>query len=107
MHKPRVVLLVLALVGALQARAQTAIPPDYAMPAGSVDTTKPGFQVRPYATTATHGGNLAWSFGQLSGAYGPNIADNLTGTNAQGYLTVPTVVNWNITAGGTVDSFPS
>ena len=106
MHKPRALLIVLALVGALEARAQTAIPPDYALPAGSVDTTKPGFRVHPYATTTTHGGNLAWSFGQLAGAYGPNIADNLTGADAQGNLLVPTVVNWNITAGGTVDTFP-
>jgi hypothetical protein len=100
----RTIFALTVLWGAVSSQAQTAIPPNYAMPAGSVDTTKPGFRVRPYQTTATHGGSLAWSEAQLAGMEGPNIAD-LTGVDAQGYLTVPTVVNWNISAGSSVDNF--
>src|SRR5438105_2702644 len=91
---PRIHLTVLigtALCGAWCSQAQTAIPPSYAMPAGSVDTTKAGFRVRPYQTDAAHGGTLSWSEDQLVGAHGPNIAD-LTGADSQGYLTISTVV---------------
>ncbi len=100
----RAVLLVLALAGTLGVRAQTAIPANYAMPAGSVDTTQPGFRVRPYQTDASHAGTLVWSEEQLAGLHGANTAD-LTGASADGYLTVPTVVNWNISSGSVVDTF--
>jgi hypothetical protein len=102
----RLVLGLVAIAGALEADAQTAIPPNYALPASAVDTSKPGFLVRPYQTDATLGGTLASAESQLAGQLGPNTAD-LTGANAQGYLSVGTVVNWNINPGGTVDSFPA
>src|SRR5947207_4892466 len=88
--------------GTAIAQTPTAIPPGYAMPAGSVNTGVPGFLVRPYQTAASSGGNLAWTEEQLAGLHGPNTAD-LSGANANGYYTVATVVNW----GDTVDNFPA
>jgi hypothetical protein len=85
--------------------ATTPIPASYAMPAGSVTTTAPGFRVRPYQTSASHGGNLVWAEDQLSGLHGPNLAD-LSGADAQGYYLVNTVVNFNQAVGSTVDNFP-
>jgi hypothetical protein len=80
------------------------LPASYAMPAGSVDTNSPGFVARPYQTDAAGGGTLAWNENQQNGLYGPNIAD-LSGADANGYYTVSTVVNWNV-SGGAVDTFP-
>src|SRR5881227_2054189 len=78
--------------GTAIAQTPTVIPPGYAMPAGSVNTSAPGFLVRPYQTVRSSGGNLAWTEEQLAGLQGPNIAD-LSGANASGYYTVGTVVN--------------
>jgi hypothetical protein len=97
--------IVAGWAGVNSSYAQTVIPPGNAMPAGSVDTTKAGFRVRPYQTDASQGGNLAWTEGQLSGLYGPNTAD-LSGADASGYYTVDTVVNWNGSPGGSVDNLP-
>jgi len=106
MNKLAIAIAILTgLAGVNSPQAQTVIPPGNAMPTGSVDTTKPGFRVRPYQTDASQGGNLAWTEDQLSGLYGPNTAD-LSGADASGYYTVDSVVNWNGTAGGTVDTFP-
>ncbi len=92
-----------AFFASIQAAA-TAIPSGFAMPAGTVDTSKPGFLARPYQTTSTPAGNLAWTEDQLAGLHGANTAD-LTGADANGYFNVATVVNWNITQGATVDTF--
>jgi len=83
----------------------SVLPSNYAMPAGSVNTNQPGFRTRPYQTAASEGGTIAWTEGQQAGLYGPNIAD-LSGADASGYYTITNVVNWNISAGGTVDTFP-
>ncbi len=86
----------------------TPLPASYAMPAGTVITSGPGFRTRPYQTdpaTDRRAGTIAWNEGQQAGLYGPNIAD-LTGADASGYYTVTNVVNWNINAGGVVDTFP-
>src|SRR6059058_2616789 len=88
--------------GTAIAQTPTVIPPNFAMPAGSVNTTAPGFLVRPYQTAASSGGNLAWTEEQLAGQHGPNIAD-LGGANANGYYTVGTVVNCSAPSGGVVD----
>ena len=90
--------------GTAIAQTPTVIPPNFAMPAGSVNTTAPGFLVRPYQTAASSGGNLAWTEEQLAGQHGPNIAD-LGGANANGYFTVATVVNWSAPSGVVVDDF--
>ncbi len=95
------VCLLAALAGA---RAGTVIPPEFAMPAGSVDTSMSGFLVRPYQTAAAQPNSLAWTEDQLLGLHGPNLAD-LTGADANGYYTVGTVVNWNIAVGVSVDGF--
>jgi len=97
--------LATALVACLSVAAQsvTVLPPSYAMPSGTVNTNQPGFHVRPYQTTTSSGGNLTWTEAQLNGVYGPNLAD-LSGADANGYYTVSTVVNWNI-SGGAVDTF--
>src|SRR5712692_422961 len=95
------VCLLAALAGA---RAGTVIPPEFAMPAGSVDTSMSGFLVRPYQTAAAQPNSLAWTEDQLLGLHGPNLAD-LTGADANGYYTVGTVVNWNIHVGTSVDGF--
>lgn len=93
------------MAGAATSFGQVVLPADYAMPAGSVNTSRLGVRARPYMTAATHGGTLAWSSGQLDGLYGANTAD-LTGADASGYFTIDGVVNWNIAAGSTVDTFP-
>jgi hypothetical protein len=99
--------VIVTLAAALGAAAQgvTSIPASYALPAGSVDTNKPGFRVRPYQTAAAQPNTLAWTEDQLAGLHGPNLAD-LSGGDTNGYYTVTTVVNWNIVAGNTVDTFP-
>ena len=102
---PLLILLgLISLAGFFTASAQTpvVIPPGYAMPAGSVNTSAPGFLVRPYQTDATSAGNLVWTEDQLAGLHGPNTAD-LNGADANGYFTVDTVVNW----GTAVDNFPT
>jgi len=90
--------------GTAIAQTPTVIPPNFAMPAGAVNTTAPGFVVRPYQTAASSGGTLAWTEEQLAGQHGPNIAD-LTGANANGTFTVGTVVNWSAPSGVVVDGF--
>ncbi|MEO8427773.1 MAG: hypothetical protein ABI651_11750, partial [Verrucomicrobiota bacterium] len=90
---------------AAQAPVAIQIPSSFAMPAGSVNTNKSGFLVRPYQTSATHAGSLAWTEDQLAGLHGANIAD-LSGADTNGYYPVSTIVNWNIAPGGTVDTFP-
>jgi len=107
MKRQRLLIWLLALQPALLAasHAAVAIPPEYAMPAGSVDTNKPGFLARPYQVADSPAGNLAWTEDQLAGLHGPNLAD-LSGADTNGYYAVPTLVNWNITAGGVVDDFP-
>lgn len=97
--------ITLAAAASAAAQTVTAIPTNYAMPAGSVDTTKTGFRVRPYQTAASQPNNLAWTEEQLAGEHGPNLAD-LSGADSAGYYTVNTVVNWNIVPGNTVDTFP-
>jgi len=76
----------------------TAVPPTYAVATG-VDTSKPGFRVRPFQTVAAQPNSLAWTEDQLVGIYGPNIAD-LSGADAEGFYDAPTVINYSIEAGG-------
>jgi len=90
--------------GTALAQTPTVIPPNFAMPAGTVNTTAPGFLVRPYQTTTSSGGTLAWTEEVLAGQHGPNIAD-LTGANSNGYFTVGTLVNWSAPSGVAVDGF--
>jgi hypothetical protein len=85
--------------------ASVTLPASYAMPAGSVNTNQPGFRARPYQTSVTPAGTIAWAEGQQAGLYGPNLAD-LSGADTNGYYTIPSVVNWNIAVGGVVDTFP-
>jgi hypothetical protein len=75
----------------------SVLPANYVMPAGSVNTNQPGFKARPYQTSATPGGTIAWAEGQQAGLYGPNLAD-LSGADANGYYTITNLVNWNISA---------
>lgn len=82
----------------------SVLPANYVMPPGSVNTNQPGFRVRPYQTAATEGGSIAWTEGQQSGLYGPNIAD-LSGADASGFYTITNVINFNISPGGSVDGF--
>src|SRR5438045_3476375 len=99
MNKTHILTLLLASQVAFVASthgAATAIPAAYAMPAGSVDTNKPGFLVRPYQTSDGSAGSLAWTEDQLAGLHGPNLADT-SGADTNGYYDVTTVVNWNIT----------
>ncbi len=102
--KFNLLILVCLLAALAGARAGTVIPPEFAMPAGSVDTSASGFLVRPYQTAAAQPNSLAWTEDQLLGLHGPNLAD-LSGADANGYYTVGTVVNWNIHVGTSVDGF--
>jgi hypothetical protein len=80
----------------------TTIPADDATAAGSVDKTKPGFLVRPYQTAAGQPNTIAWTEDQLAGLHGPNTATT-TGVDANGFLAVTTVVNWDKVSAGSAD----
>jgi hypothetical protein len=90
-----------------------AIPPTLAVPPASVDTTKPGFRLRPYQTDGSvalgqQPNTLAWTEDQLIGLYGPNVAD-LSGADANGFYTVTGVINFSIESGTGTDrgDFPN
>src|SRR2546430_3977812 len=85
--------------------AYAPIPASYAVPAGSVDTTKRGFLVRPYETDEAQTDSVGWAEDQLSGLHGPNNAD-LTGANAQGYIEVTDVINFDTANPPVADNFP-
>ncbi len=108
MNNKNVLTALWALFAAMSAWAQSpvALPPAYAMPAGSVTTTQPGFTVLPYQTTETQPGNVQWTLDQLAGLHGPNVAD-LSGADTNGAYLVDTVVNWSDGGGVSVDGFPS
>lgn len=95
----------LAAAASLPVLGQTPIPASYAMPAGAVDTTQPGFRVHPYATDAGQPNTLAWTEEQLDGLHGLNLAD-LSTADVDGYYLVPTVVNWNTVIGSQIDDLP-
>jgi hypothetical protein len=87
--------------------AYAPIPASFAVPSGSVDKTKPGFLVRPYQQSNTaQNDSIAFAEDQLSGLYGDNNAD-LTGANAQGYLEVKDVINFDTSATPVADNFPA
>src|SRR5439155_18490495 len=85
--------------------AYAPIPSSYAVPAGSVDKTKPGFLVRPYQSDEAQNDSVGWAEDQLSGLHGPNNAD-LSGANAQGYIDVTNVINFDIANPPVSDNFP-
>jgi len=63
----------------------TAIPEDFAV--SQVDTSKPGFNIRPYQTEEGNPNSLAWTEEQLAGLHGPNLIDlNMIGADALGYV---------------------
>jgi hypothetical protein len=86
----------------------TGIPASLLVPAASVDTTKPGFRIRPYQTDGSTDPNgvqpnsLAWTEDQLIGLHGPNIA-NPVGADANGFVAVTGVINFSIEAGTGTD----
>jgi hypothetical protein len=80
------------------------IPPNWAAPMGSVDTSKPGFRIRPYGTEANNPNTLAWTEEQLAGMHGPNLAD-LTGADADGFLAHEGIINFAREADGQVGNF--
>jgi hypothetical protein len=95
--------------------AFNALPTANKVPATAVDTSKPGFLIRPFQTEAAQPNALVWTEEQLLGLHGANLAD-LTGA-ANGYLTRATVINYNVdaptdignldsTGGYTDDTFP-
>jgi hypothetical protein len=76
-----------------------------AAPAGSVDTTKPGFSFRPHVISSPdRPTTIAAAETQLAGLFpspdapSPNEAD-LTGADAEGYLIDADVINWSEDAG--------
>lgn len=82
--------------------AAVVIPPEFALPESAIDTSKPGFRVRPYRIASTLPGNLAAVETMLLGNLGANTAD-LSGADTDGYYGVDTVVNWNIASPVSVD----
>jgi hypothetical protein len=74
------------------------IPSSAAIGTATVDKSRSGFRIRPYATEATNPNTLAWTEDQLAGVHGPNLAD-LTGADAQGFFNWPGVVNFDIGTG--------
>ena len=85
--------------------AYSPIPASYAVPAGSVDKSKPGFLVRPYVSTDAQNDSVGWAEDQLSGLHGDNTAD-LSGVNAQGYIEVADVINFDTATTPAADNFP-
>jgi hypothetical protein len=81
------------------------IPSSYAVPAGSVDKSKPGFLVKPYQTDTAQNDSIAFAEDELSGLQGPNNAD-LSTANAQGYIEVPDVINFDTANPPVADNFP-
>ncbi len=86
------------------------IPSSFAVPAGSVDTSKPGFLVRPYIPDDTNpdtaGLAIAWTEDAFAGLHGVNSAD-LSGADAQGYYEVPDVINFDSSTPPVADNFPA
>jgi hypothetical protein len=85
--------------------AYAPIPASYAVPAGSVDKTKPGFLVRPYQSDDAQNDSVGWAEDQLSGLHGANNAD-LSTANAQGYIEVADVINFDTATTPAADNFP-
>jgi hypothetical protein len=79
------------------------IPPEFAVPSGSVDTTKPGFLVYPYQTDAAQPNSLDWTEDQVAGLHGPNTADLSGATN--GAYTETGVINYDIASTASADNF--
>jgi RHS repeat-associated protein len=71
----------------------TVVPASMAV--SRVNTTEPGFRVRPYQTAADNPDDLAWTELQMAGQEGPNLAD-LSGADAEGFYNVPGVINFDI-----------
>lgn len=80
-------------------RTYTLLPLDYATPAGSVDTTKPGFLVRPHQVASGQPNSLKWTEEQLAGMHGPNLA-NLAGAT-DGFFVRDYVIDFKNEAGRT------
>jgi hypothetical protein len=92
----------------------------WAVPASSVDTTKPGFRIRPFQNS--YGNTSAWPNGapyglqpnsvqytleQLSGLLGASDADLSTATDA-GYIDYTNLINFNLDpSGGQIGDFQS
>jgi len=74
------------------------------VPAGSVDTTNPGFLVRPYQTEEANPNTIDWTEEQLAGLHGPNTAD-LAGADANGNYTEPNVINYDLATPPATDNF--
>lgn len=95
-------LFTIALSGSTQ--EYPVIPASLAAPAGSVDTTKAGFRIRPYGTEANNPNTLAWTEEQLAGLHGPNLA-NVTGADADGFLAYTGIINFARDADGQIGNF--
>lgn len=76
--------------------AYVVIPPAFA--ASGVNTSQPGFLMRPYGTEADNPNSLQWTEEQLEGKHGENLAD-LSGADANGFYVRDTVINFDIGAG--------
>jgi hypothetical protein len=78
-----------------------SIPAAYALPPNSGDSTKPGFLVHPYSTTAAQPNTMIWTEEQLAGLHGPNLADfsqiiGTSGADSNGFYSVSDVINWDV-----------
>ncbi|MDB6037876.1 MAG: hypothetical protein JWM99_1717 [Verrucomicrobiales bacterium] len=80
------------------------VPTAFQVAANLVDTTKPGFKVKPYQVASGQPNTMQWTEEMFLGLHGTNIAD-LTQTidgqpiDANGYYTVTGVVNWDKESG--------
>lgn len=81
-----------------------AVPATFAVSSLAIDKTKPGFRIRPYGTEATQPNTIAWTEDQLAGLHGPNMAD-LTGVDADGFLTATGIINYAIASDGQIGNF--
>ena len=76
--------------------AYSVIPVIQAVPAGSVDTTKPGFKLMPWQS-GTQPNAIYYTEEQLAGLHGPNVADLTLATDG-GYIDYAGVINFNGTS---------
>jgi len=84
--------------GSFVVPAYATLPPSLAVT--GVDTTKPGFRVKPYQVASGQPNTIGWTEEELLGVHGTNIA-NLTQTidgkpiGADGYFIITNVINWD------------
>ncbi len=113
--RPKIAFIGLALFASSQLASGQTITPSMAAPAGSIDTSKPGFRMRivqaapPNFMTAANPAEALIHGKAIDPATGlpfENLAD-LSAANPDGTFDITGVINMNQDAGGSVGNFPN